>query len=108
MDVEKEALTLQLFGGTRKTARDGTKIRGDIHMLLVGDPGTAKSQLLKYMHQLAPRSILASGSASTKAGLTATAVKDEFSEGQWALEAGALVLAHKGHACIDEFDKMPD
>lgn len=109
MEIEKDALVLVLFGGVPKINADGTKVRGDIHMLLVGDPGTAKSQLLKYMHGLAPRSILASGSASTKAGLTATAVRDEkFSEGQWVLEAGALVLANNGFACIDEFDKMSE
>lgn len=106
MNYEKDALILQLFGGIRKKTIDGTIIRGDIHTLLVGDPGTAKSQLLRYIKELAPRSILASGSGSTKAGLTATAVKDEFSEGQWVLEAGALVLANNGIACIDEFDKM--
>jgi len=108
MEIEKEALLLQLFGGISNDFEDGTKIRGDIHILLVGDPGTAKSQLLKYMHGLAPRSILASGSASTKAGLTAAVTKDDFSEGQWVLEAGALVLANDGLACIDEFDKMSD
>ena len=106
MESEKKALVLQLFGGNRKTTEDGTIIRGDIHILFVGDPGTAKSQLLSYIKELAPRSILASGSGSTKAGLTATAVRDEFSEGQWVLEAGALVLANNGIACIDEFDKM--
>jgi len=109
MEIEKDALTLQLFGGVPKTNADGTKVRGDIHILLVGDPGTGKSQILKYIFVLAPRSILASGSASTKAGLTATAVRDEkFSEGQWTLEAGALVLANNGFACIDEFDKMSE
>jgi len=108
MDAIKKTLLLQLFGGVRKITVDGTRIRGDIHMLLVGDPGTAKSQLLAYMNNLAPRGILAAGGGSTKAGLTATAVKDDFSEGQWVLEAGALVLADQGLACIDEFDKMHD
>jgi len=107
-DREKDSLILQLFGGVQKITSDGTKIRGDMHILFIGDPSTAKSQLLAYMHQLAPRSILASGSGSTKAGLTATAVRDDFSEGQWVLEAGALVLADGGIACIDEFDKMSD
>ncbi len=108
MDVEKEALILQLFGGVPKTMPDGTRIRGDIHSLFVGDPGTAKSQMLSYMSKLAPRSVYASGKASSAAGLTAAAVRDEFGEGQWTLEAGALVLADMGIACIDEIDKMSD
>jgi replicative DNA helicase Mcm len=108
MDAEKDALVLQLFGGSSKKMPDGTYIRGDIHTLLVGDPGTAKSQILAYMSKLAPRSIYASGKASTAAGLTAAAVRDEFGEGQWTLEAGALVLADMGIACIDEIDKMEE
>ena len=108
MDVEKEALVLVLFGGLPKNMPDGTHIRGDIHSLLVGDPGTAKSQILTYMSKLAPRSIYASGKASSAAGLTAAAVRDEFAEGQWTLEAGALVLADMGLACIDEIDKMDE
>ena len=108
MDVEKEAFVLQLFGGVAKEMPDGTRIRGDIHSLLVGDPGTAKSQMLTYMSKLSPRSVYASGKASSAAGLTAAAVRDEFGEGQWTLEAGALVLADMGIACIDEIDKMED
>jgi len=108
MDVEKEALVLQLFGGMAKEMPDGTRMRGDIHTLFVGDPGTAKSQLLNYMSKLAPRSVYASGKASSAAGLTAAAVRDEFGEGQWTLEAGALVLADMGVACIDEIDKMEE
>jgi len=108
MDIEKEALALQLFGGIPKEMPDGTRIRGDIHALLVGDPGTAKSQLLTYMSKLAPRSVYASGKASSAAGLTAAAVRDEFGEGQWTLEAGALVLADMGIACVDEIDKMEE
>jgi len=108
MDVEKEALILQLFGGIPKEMPDGTRIRGDIHTLFVGDPGTAKSQMLSYMSKLAPRSIYASGKASSAAGLTAAAVRDDFGEGQWTLEAGALVLADMGVACIDEIDKMDE
>ena len=108
MDVEKEALVLQLFGGLAKEMPDGTRMRGDIHTLFVGDPGTAKSQLLVYMSKLAPRSVYASGKASSAAGLTAAAVRDEFGEGQWTLEAGALVLADMGVACIDEIDKMEE
>ena len=108
MDIEKEALVLQLFGGLAKEMPDGTRIRGDIHALFVGDPGTAKSQMLNYMSKLAPRSVYASGKASSAAGLTAAAVRDEFGEGQWTLEAGALVLADMGVACIDEIDKMEE
>lgn len=108
LDVEKEAMVLQLFGGIAKEMPDGTRIRGDIHTLLVGDPGTAKSQMLSYMSKLAPRSVYASGKASSAAGLTAAAVRDEFGEGQWTLEAGALVLADMGLACIDEIDKMEE
>ena len=108
MNVEKEALVLVLFSGLSKKMPDGTYIRGDIHVLLVGDPGTAKSQLLTYMSKLAPRSIYASGKASSAAGLTAAAVRDEFGEGRWTLEAGALVLADMGIACIDEIDKMEE
>ena len=108
MEVEKDALTLQLFGGVAKNMPDGTRIRGDIHVLLVGDPGTAKSQILTYISKLAPRSIYASGRASSAAGLTAAAVRDEFGEGHWTLEAGALVLADMGIAAIDEIDKMSD
>ncbi len=108
MEVEKEALVMQLFGGMSKQMPDGTYIRGDIHCLFVGDPGTAKSQMLHYMSKLAPRSIYASGKSSSAAGLTAAAVRDEFGEGQWTLEAGALVLADMGVACIDEIDKMEE
>ncbi len=108
MDVEKEALVLQLFGGLSKEMPDGTRMRGDIHTLFVGDPGTAKSQMLVYMSKLAPRSIYASGKASSAAGLTAAAVRDEFADGHWTLEAGALVLADMGIACIDEIDKMEE
>ncbi|RLF26674.1 MAG: AAA family ATPase [Thermoplasmata archaeon] len=108
METEKDAMVLQLFGGVPKTMPDGTRIRGDIHMLFVGDPGTAKSQMLNYMSKLAPRSIYASGKATSAAGLTAAAVRDEFGEGHWTLEAGALVLADMGIACIDEIDKMAE
>ena len=108
LETEKDALVLQLFGGVPKVMPDGTRIRGDIHLLLVGDPGTAKSQILSYISKLAPRSIYASGKATSAAGLTAAAVRDEFGEGHWTLEAGALVLADMGIACIDEIDKMSD
>ncbi len=108
MEEEKEALCLQLFSGVTKVLPDQTRIRGDIHIMLVGDPGTAKSQLLRYMRNLAPRAIYTSGKASTAAGLTAAAVRDEFGEGRWTLEAGALVLADRGLAAIDELDKMSE
>ena len=102
----KEAIALQLFGGIAKEMPDGSHLRGDIHVLLIGDPGIAKSQLLRYVVKLSPRAIYTSGQSSTSAGLTATAVKDEFGEGRWTLEAGALVLADMGVAAVDEMDKM--
>ncbi|MFA7153339.1 MAG: minichromosome maintenance protein MCM, partial [Methanoregulaceae archaeon] len=102
----KEAIALQLFGGITKEMPDGSHLRGDIHVLLIGDPGIAKSQLLRYVVKLSPRAIYTSGQSSTSAGLTATAVKDEFGDGRWTLEAGALVLADMGIAAVDEMDKM--
>ncbi|MFZ2471227.1 MAG: AAA family ATPase [Methanothrix sp.] len=105
-DDVKEALALQLVSGFEKHLPDGARIRGDIHILLVGDPGIAKSQLLRYMIKISPRGIYTSGKSSTSAGLTATAVKDELGDGRWTIEAGALVLADKGIAAIDEMDKM--
>ncbi len=104
-DDIKLAIALQLFGGVPKKLPDGTEIRGDIHILLVGDPGVAKSQLLRYVHRIAPRSVYTTGKGTTTAGLTATAVRDEI-DGRWTLEAGALVLADKGIALVDEIDKM--
>ena len=106
MNIEKEALALQLFGGVTKHMPDETRIRGDIHIMLIGDPGTAKSQLLEYISHLAPRGVYASGKSTSAAGLTAAAVRDDFGEGRWTLEAGALVLADGGIACVDEIDKM--
>ena len=102
----KEALILQLFGGIRKT-RGGVSTRGDIHMLLIGDPGAAKSQILKRINNVAPKGRYVSGKGVSGAGLTASVVRDEFLRG-WALEAGALVLANKGICCIDEMDKMSE
>jgi replicative DNA helicase Mcm len=102
----KEAMILQLFAGVPKELPDETRVRGDIHVLLVGDPGVAKSQLLTYLVKLAPRGLYTGGKSSTSAGLTAAAVRDEFGEGRWTLEAGALVLADKGIAAVDEIDKM--
>ncbi|MEI8330801.1 MAG: minichromosome maintenance protein MCM [Methanomicrobiales archaeon] len=105
-DDVKQAIVLQLFGGIAKEMPDGSRLRGDIHVLLIGDPGIAKSQLLRYVVKLSPRAIYTSGQSSTSAGLTAAAVKDEFGEGRWTLEAGALVLADMGIAAVDEMDKM--
>ncbi len=104
-DHIKEAIAYQLFGGVPKVYPDGVRVRGDIHILLVGDPGTAKSQLLKYVAKIAPRGLYTSGRGSTAAGLTAAVVRDKDT-GEFYLEAGALVLSDKGIACIDEFDKM--
>ncbi|HYA57347.1 MAG TPA: LAGLIDADG family homing endonuclease [Thermoplasmata archaeon] len=106
MEQEKEAIALQLFGGVEKRHSDGVRVRGDIHCLIVGDPGTAKSQLLRYIADVAPRGIYTSGKGATAAGLTAAAVKDDFAGGRWVLEAGMLVLADGGMAIIDELDKM--
>ena len=100
----KEAIALQLFGGAVKELGDGTRLRGDIHILIVGDPGIGKSQMLKYVSKLAPRSVYTSGKGTSGAGLTAAAVRDEL--GGWSLEAGALVLGDKGNVCVDELDKM--
>ncbi len=101
----KEALVLQLFGGVKKVRSDGTRMRGDMHVFLVGDPGSGKSEMLKYIVTLAPKARYISGKGATSAGLTAAVVKDEFMRG-WALEAGALVLANKGICAVDELDKM--
>tara|TARA_B100000035_G_scaffold204372_1_gene174775 strand:+ start:288 stop:2402 length:2115 start_codon:yes stop_codon:yes gene_type:complete len=106
MKRQKESLMLQLFGGVASKAKDGTRLRGDIHILLMGDPGVAKSQLLSYMSQISPRGRFTSGMSASAAGLTAAAVQDSAAEGRWTLEAGALALADLGLAAIDEFDKM--
>ena len=104
-DRIKEALVLQLFGGVRREKPDGTVGRGDLHVLLVGDPGSGKSQLLQFISKAAPKARFVSGKGASGAGLTASVVKDEFLKG-WSLEAGALVLANKGLCAIDELDKM--
>lgn len=103
----KGALVLQLMGGVRKERSDGTSTKGDIHILLVGDPGAAKSSLLMFMSKAAPKARYVAGKAATAAGITATIVKDEFLRG-WALEAGAIVLANGGILCLDEMDKMSE
>ncbi|WMW21041.1 minichromosome maintenance protein MCM [Methanolobus mangrovi] len=102
----KEALSLQLFSGVAKHLPDGSRVRGDIHMLFVGDPGVAKSQMLRYMVKLSPRGVFASGKSASSSGLTAAAVKDDLGDGRWTLEAGALVMADMGIAAVDEMDKM--
>ena len=101
----KEAIILQLMGGVKKRKDDGTTIRGDLHILLVGDPGAAKSSILSFVSQAAPKARFISGKGTTGAGLTASVIKDEFLRG-YALEGGALVLANGGICCIDELDKM--
>jgi len=99
----KESIMYLLFGGVPKTLPD-INIRGDLNVLLIGDPGTAKSQLLQYVARIAPRGLYTSGRGTTAAGLTAAVLRER--EGGMTLEAGALVLADKGVACIDEIDKM--
>jgi replicative DNA helicase Mcm len=103
----KEAIALALFGGVPKVLQDGTRIRGDIHILIIGDPGTAKSQMLQFAARAAPRAVYTTGKGSTAAGLTATVTRDK-NTGDYYLEAGALVLADGGVAVIDEIDKMRD
>jgi len=104
-DKIKEALLLQMVGGVRKIRDDGVITRGDMHVLLIGDPGSGKSQLLKRIQHVAPKVRFVSGKGASGAGLSASVVRDEFLGG-WALEAGALVLAHKGMLLLDELDKM--
>ncbi|MCX8195533.1 MAG: minichromosome maintenance protein MCM [Acidilobaceae archaeon] len=101
----KEAIALLLFGGQPKVLKDETRIRGDIHVLFLGDPGVAKSQLLQAASRIAPRAVFTTGKGSTAAGLTAAVVRDSRT-GEFFLEAGALVLADGGVAVIDEIDKM--
>lgn len=101
----KESIALLLFGGVGKTLPDGTRLRGKSNILMIGDPGTGKSQILKFVAGLAARGLYTSGKGTTAAGLTAAVVHDTES-GAMTLEAGALVLSDQGIACIDEFDKM--
>jgi len=100
----KEAILLLIVGSNQRDLGDGSKIRGDINIFLVGDPGTAKSEMLKFCARIAPRGLYTSGRGSTAAGLTAAVVKDKT--GIMMLEAGAVVLGDQGLVCIDEFDKM--
>jgi len=103
VDDVKKAVACLLFGGSRKHLPDGTRMRGDINILLLGDPGTAKSQFLKFSEKAAPISVYTSGKGSSAAGLTAAIRQD--GDG-FTLEGGAMVLADGGIVCIDEFDKM--
>jgi replicative DNA helicase Mcm len=105
-DVVKESIILQLFGGVKKYLPGEQTIRGNIHVLLVGDPSTGKSQMLQAANNIAPKSIYTSGKTTSGVGLTASAVKDDFGEGGWTLKAGALVLSSGGVCMADELDKM--
>lgn len=101
----KKAIACLMFGGTRKTLPDRLKLRGDINVLLIGDPSTGKSQFLKFVERTAPIAIYTSGKGLSAAGLTASITKDP-SSGEFQIEGGAMVIGDGGIVCIDEFDKM--
>lgn len=101
----KKAIACLLFGGTRKTLPDKMRLRGDINILLIGDPSTGKSQFLKFVERTAPISVYTSGKGSSAAGLTASITRDKQT-GEFTIEVGAMVLGDGGVVCIDEFDKM--
>ncbi|PHH77254.1 hypothetical protein CDD80_784 [Ophiocordyceps camponoti-rufipedis] len=103
----KTAVALSLFGGVAKTTKGAHHVRGDINVLLLGDPGTAKSQVLKYVEKTAHRAVFATGQGASAVGLTASVRRDPLTS-EWTLEGGALVLADRGTCLIDEFDKMND
>lgn len=103
----KKAIACLLMGGSKKILPDGIKLRGDINVLMLGDPGTAKSQLLKFVEKASPIAIYTSGKGSSAAGLTASVQRDHNTR-EFYLEGGAMVLADGGVVCIDEFDKMRD
>lgn len=110
-EQERKGVVLQLFGGVAKKFPNSGDIRGDIHILFVGDPGTGKSRILKYVAELSPTGgVFTSGKSTSSAGLTAAAVRDQEFGGndKWTLKAGALVMADQGHACVDELDKMDE
>ena len=106
-DDIKTSLALSMFGGVPKDVNGKHRIRGDINVLLLGDPGTAKSQFLKYVEKTSPRAIYTTGQGASAVGLTASVRKDPVTR-EWMLEGGALVLADQGVCLIDEFDKMND
>ena len=107
LEFEKEGIALSLFGGVPKVKKDGTRRRGGINGLIIGDPGTAKSQLLQFVKKLMPRAIFVDGKNTTGVGLTASVVMDQDTK-EWRVDAGAFALADNGFVLIDEFDKIPE